>query len=294
MNAICKICNKPLTKKQQYFKRKYCSMTCYNIARNAHTKVKCDRCGKLFNKNKYKLAHRENNYCSQKCYWESIPETHDYKYNVHFLDEDNELSAYFLGLFVTDGGLSTQKSVSIKLSNKQLIYDLAERINYRKKIGHYSYPEKNWKDQYNLQITGKVPNKLLELGFILGPKKCFIPECISDSTFPHFLRGVIDGDGGIRIMKKTGRLRSTITNANKMFLVNIRDRIKYYGIVWGKGTPLPVGNAYQLIFGHMDTVRMGNFMYKNATIKMDCKYREFLQGLERPVSIYQLGGYNDQ
>jgi len=290
MNVTCKICSVPLTKKQQYFKRKYCSRACYDVARSANIKVKCDTCGKLFTKNKYKLARRKNNYCSQECYWESIPKNHDYKYDVDFLDGDNELSAYFLGLFITDGHLSVQKSTSIKLSNKQLIYDLAGKFNYTNKITHYSFPEKNWEDQYIIQLTGRVSDKLLELGFNLGSKRCFIPECISDITFPHFLRGLIDGDGGINIVKRTGRLRSTITNANKEFLVDICNELKYRGVIWGKGTPLPNGNAYQLIFGHMDTVRMCNFMYKNANIKMDCKYKEFLQGLEQPVSIYQLGG----
>lgn len=49
-------------------RKDYCSMDCWNLAKRKHFGYICKKCGEEF----HGTGGHSNNYCSQKCYWESM------------------------------------------------------------------------------------------------------------------------------------------------------------------------------------------------------------------------------
>ena len=126
-----------------------------------------------------------------------------YGYDLNFLNEDTPFRSWFLGLFVTDGHLSNKKEVMFGFTDKQLIDNLVLHTNYVNNVSVLvrcgDHPK--WKDSYLIRFSSPIANKLISFGFSRGKKsgKTFVPMCVSDNTFSHFLRGVVEGDGCFRV-----------------------------------------------------------------------------------------------
>lgn len=108
--------------------------------------------------------------------------------------------AYVVGLIATDGNLSGDgRHLSVRSKDK----DLLETVNSCLGLDHKMYLDHGgYGSSYNLLWSdrafylwlvsiGLMPAKSLKLGALNVP----------DNVFPDFLRGVIDGDGTIRINK---------------------------------------------------------------------------------------------
>lgn len=228
------------------------------------------------------LKSRPALFCSKVCRNINITKVHDYGYDIDFLNKNDELSAYFLGLFVTDGHLGNKSRwVSIALTDRQLIYDLAKRLNYKRKIGVLKV-KGNRKEKHRLGFGGPIVDQLVSYGFPRGVKtgKEFIPSCISDQLFPHFLRGVIDGDGCIYILPN-GKLSIAISCASRQFLLELQYNInRLYGnkVI---GSLYPTQHIFVLRYATKDSMLIGDLIYKEATIKLERKYDKFIIGNSR-------------
>lgn len=214
-------------------------------------------------------------------------------YNPNFLATDNELRSYFLGLWITDGWIEAKKPYArISSIDDQIINDLVKVLEFKNKI----LLTKNRKMQDRSQFTGtiqkhlcfsgKIPQYLRILGF--SNKKTgneFVPDCISDSTFPHFIRGVIDGDGTFLIAKDRNqqRLMCSIVSASEKFLQQILDRLLQLGVIGSNSKVVKNKTCYCIRFGHEDSIRIGDFIYKDAFLKLDRKYLIYLRGKELPI-----------
>jgi hypothetical protein len=106
----------------------------------------------------------------------------------------------------------------------------------------------------------------------------FLPERFSDGElFFHFLRGFIDGDGSIGLREK-GDLRVSMVNMSCELLFTIWDYLYFNKLIRGGAINETRPDFYKLQFGHFDSVQIGNLIYKNATIKLDRKYQNYLAG----------------
>jgi hypothetical protein len=47
---------------------------------------------------------------------------------------------------------------------------------------------------------------------------------------------------------------------------------------------------YRLLFGHIDAVALGGYIYKDNTIKLDRKYKKYLQGAQYKTQIERQAG----
>lgn len=245
---------------------------CYDtLGRRGHVLCTCASCGKQLKRILSRYRKVKNHFCSKECSNNSPCRT--YEYNTTFFKENNELSAYFLGLFVTDGNLSKTKVTSFSLTDKQIIDDLAKVTGYNRPIREAKQP-KGKKLQYVLTYSGPLSKWIHELDFPYGPKTGLehIPVCITETTFKHFLRGVIDGDGSFFLHNSCGKglLNCKLVSASKEFVSDILSRLRDYKIVFGGGISIyhtKNREMYTLLFGHNDSRRIGDFIYdKDCTL----------------------------
>lgn len=147
----------------------------------------------------------------------------------YFSDINTEIKAYYLGLIFSDGYImhtdSHKKSLGIKLQTQDGY--IIERLQSELEAYHYKLIINN---NHKSGLVGLVVNSekifddLVNLGVKCNKsrKELDLPN-INDSLFPHFLRGLIDGDGWISICKK--RVNIGLACSSKLFLKQIEDKI---------------------------------------------------------------------
>lgn len=258
----------------------------------------CETCGKEISEEQIHKAiknSRNPRYCSSECWGKR---TRIYNYDHTFLDVLTPFASYFIGLFVTDGHFSLCNDIKIGLVDKQLIDDLIRITKYKNKINPSVRKNRpNAKPFYTIRFSGNVPIRIRELGYHPGVKTGseFVPFDITDELFPHFLRGVIDGDGWWHFHNKDRQyVNCGICCSNRLFLLEIWNRLKELKIVrtgnlsedHSKKRKMPF---WRLHFGHEDSQRIGFFIYKNAEIKLDRKYKIYEAGIGRILSQRQAG-----
>jgi hypothetical protein len=111
---------------------------------------------------------------------------------------DSDFKAYLLGLILSDGNITTDGNIKIKLckNDRQLLLDISMRLFGIESV--YEYPYENstilkfgsQQVQKDLSVYGCVPNKTYE--FFDYPQ---IPEKYNGA----FIRGYFDGDGSAGI-----------------------------------------------------------------------------------------------
>jgi len=211
-------------------------------------------------------------------------------YNLDFLDNDNELRSYFLGLYMADGWMAAERSFFISSIDKQIIDDLAVLLNYTntitKTLNISTYNPDSKVFSYRIGFHKKeLLQKIKDIGF--ANKKTgneFIPDCISDETFHHFLRGFSDGDGHFSVCKQGNShigLEWGITCASKKLLEALLYKTREESICSYNKVSVRKrkdANCYRISFSHHDSVKIGDFIYTDASIYFARKYKKYLYG----------------
>jgi len=245
-------------------------------------KLKCKICGSTFFA--YVYPYTIHKYCSKSCARSDV----EHGYNMDFINCDTALRSYFLGFWLTDGSMIKQGKNKLKAVissvDRQIVDDIACATAYTNRI-YVQNNAQGWKLGYSLCYAGKVAKFLLDLGYPAGPKtgKEFIPDCISDKTFPHFLRGCWDGDGYVSF--KSNKLSSGIVSASKHFLEQLHTKILKNVPLYFSGSFKPRANIkkprvsiWTLRFQHNDTIALCDYMYKNANLFLNRKYDNYSLG----------------
>ncbi len=196
--------------------------------------------------------------------------------NEDFFNEFNEQSSYILGLISSDGNISWNTkegyyTITITASEK----DKEHLENIRKILSStkpliYSLKTKSYRLIINnknickrLMGLGITPRKSLTLKFPVIPKE----------QLRHFIRGVIDGDGHVRYVKrkKSSYFEITISSGSKIFcegfIKSIKDCI-------GINTNLrKIGeNTYIIQYSCSRGEKLAEFIYSNANTFLGRKY----------------------
>ena len=205
------------------------------------------------------------------------------KYNF-LLKSDDELLAYFLGLFMADGWLDNRGGFYISLIDKDLIEELANRIKYKNKVVEI----KNKKTtSYRIGYGRKnLTETLKSFGFqVEKTGNEFVPKYINKNNFPHFLRGLSDGDGSfnITISKRhnSNYLNWEITCASRDFLQKILDYLRDNSIISYNRVNIRRRHSkkkkvYKFCLSTLDSTLFGEYIYENSTISLERKYETFL------------------
>lgn len=117
----------------------------------------------------------------------------------YFEKIDTEQKAYFLGFLFADGNVhKNQLSLEIHVKDRELLEIFKQELNLDSKI---SYRKRTNTEVCRICITSKkICNDLEQYGII--PNKTYLTKhlpIVPKQFLPHFLRGLLDGDGWITI-----------------------------------------------------------------------------------------------
>ena len=148
---------------------------------------------------------------------------HKHSVNESFFDELNESSTYLLGYIYADGNIAWNtergyQSLTITTSAKdkdhlekmRQLFSSTKPLLFSLKTNSYRLIVNNAKIVQRLMALGVTPKKSLTVKF---------PSFISDNQLPHFLRGVVDGDGNVRYVdrKRSPYFEITIASGSKEY-----------------------------------------------------------------------------
>jgi hypothetical protein len=219
-----------------------------------------------------------------------------YSYDRNYFEKiDTEDKAYFLGFLYADG-CNTKQGFRLQISQKDedVLLKLKENIKYTGKLYYKKGGEMkglgNNKDKiyitnptcvFQLKST-HVSRQLIKLGCI--PKKSLILKFPTEEQVPsyllhHFMRGYFDGDGCVSIYNTKQRgwnetKYSVCIAGTENFIIDLQKilikecRLNKTKIRNKTISTLSYGSRLQIL-------RIKEYLYKNATIYMDRKFKKF-------------------
>ena len=205
-----------------------------------------------------------------------------YTYNENFFENINtEEKAYWLGFLYADGCITNKPKrhlIDLELSyiDKNHIEKFKTNVNSNAPIhiGEIKLNNKIFKRARFRLCGNKIVNDIINKGCV--PNKSLILTFPNENIVPkhlihHFIRGYVDGDGSIMLStdKKKGRLQIIGT---KEFLLGIIKETKWRNNKMGRQ-----GKAYSIDYNGFYVKDYLDYLYKDATIYLDRKYKKYLK-----------------
>lgn len=194
---------------------------------------------------------------------------------------DTEEKAYWLGFLTADGYVSSKNDIelALKASDKCHLESFKKAIKSNHKIGRKEVKLNNKIHiAYRINIRDtKMSNDLKKLGFNNEKSyNAYIPfDFIPDDLLPHYMRGLMDGDGCI--VERKGGLNVTIACTKSEQLKN--DIIKIFKDILDIDVHIKTdarNGLYDIrIYDKKEISRYFNWIYKNATVYLQRKYNKF-------------------
>lgn len=201
---------------------------------------------------------------------------------MNFLNYDNELRSYFLGLFMSDGCFyyseKTRPRSEICMTDNDILIRLKDEITDKYcSFNQRGYTKGN-KPIYKLSFFKPI-NEWFENNKFRQNKTGneFIPELISNKTFRHFVRGYSDGDGCFTT--NCSKLLQWSTGcSSKVFLNNLITKISNNIELCSNLNLRKRKNIefYDLVLCSEDSIRFGEWIYNNTNLYMNRKRDKFL------------------
>ena len=196
---------------------------------------------------------------------------------------DSEEQFYWLGFLYADGNISKEGyRIEMRLSIKDIEHlekfrsflQLTTKIRTGECNGngfcHLSVRNKHLWNKLN--SLGCVPNKSLILTF---PKLQLFTK---KEYVLHFIRGYVDGDGCLSLSKDGDKIRTRISIVGtESFLNTINKIFKNKGYLRSKETLSYKNKAFELRFSDLSSRRLARYLYENATVYLDRKYKKYLE-----------------
>lgn len=206
-----------------------------------------------------------------------------YEINSNYFKKWTPEMAYVLGFIASDGNVSKHGNahmLQIACDDKDVIEKI--RVALRGKRPILEKGRFNGKVSYQFRVSDiEIFNDLLSLG--ITPRKSLTLKApiISKKFVPHYLRGFFDGDGSVSV-SRSGNITSTWYTASLSmgeFLFNVTKNIcpEFKGKI--QKLSKNKGYFYSITLGKRDSLLLFKFLYKDATIYMERKYRKFVEGL---------------
>ena len=207
-----------------------------------------------------------------------------YSINENFFDEiDGEAKAYFLGFLYADGcNHKTGRCFSMNLQEKDsyILEEFKKHIGSNSPLGFIKKANERSQNQRVMKIGSIVLSKRLsELGVVSAKThKITFPTFLSQSILHHFIRGYFDGDGCISIHKGNGYFSLCGTFD---FCSNVKNILGKEIGTNGSIITLHKDREYQTfsfsIGGKFQVYKVGEYLYKDATIFLGRKRDKFLE-----------------
>lgn len=210
-----------------------------------------------------------------------------YSVNHSFFSEINEQSMYWAGFIASDGNIAKDKpriTLALKSSDKNHLEKFKKNINFDGPIIDITSKDtrNNFKSEtyYKSQIrfTSKQMVYDLKSNFNITPFKSKIlkfPDHLKDHPLVnHFIRGLIDGDGGIYYKFVPGRNE----NVCNVFLCGTEDIVRSVENIFTNklntnGTYyLSKNNLSNIVYRNLNYVQnIIKYIYNNCSVCLDRK-----------------------
>lgn len=180
-----------------------------------------------------------------------------YHINQDFFKTWSQDMAYILGLWFADGYIYGGKMFDITLhaKDKYILKKIAEKLDYEGKL--YDYVDRQ-AARLNFSCV-VIYNDIVALGGTERKSNTMDFPNIPKEYLSDFIRGYFDGNGCIMRLKGN-RINSAFTSGSKKFLDKLHIILKEEaGIEGGSYDP----SCVSLKFGKKDSLKLGNYMYKN-------------------------------
>lgn len=228
-------------------------------------------------KNGVKIRNKEEAHEYQKmgideCYFDTI---------------DNQDKAYILGLLFSDGtncirGKNKNEyyiSICLKIDDMYILDKIRTKMGIERKIRVHKR-KSDGREYARLEIKNKhMSLRLEELGVVQN--KTFItqfPEYLREDLIPHFIRGLMDGDGCIAKSLKS----ILFAGSHEMMCGLVKQFEKYLGftvhIVKIKHSP---GISSVAVSRLENKAKLLHWLYDNADLKLERKYQLGIQIMDK-------------
>lgn len=209
-----------------------------------------------------------------------------YSRNRNYFDNINTPNkAYVLGLIYADGCNCREHNsltISLQEEDKDLLERIKNELEYEGNLRFDPLHEKNenYKNQYILCINDEyISNQLEKLG-VVNAKSLILrfPTFLDESLYSHFLRGYFDGDGCIYYDQNRDKCQVNIVGTYE-FCSTVSNILSVFDCKHSIYHPKQSGesNTYVLrTCGNKSSYIFLSWMYKDADIKMNRKYRKYL------------------
>lgn len=198
-----------------------------------------------------------------------------YKINESFFNIWSPTMSYVLGFIYADGNIHPSargKYLVITSTDKEIIYKIKKWLNSEHKIttGRSAWP--NSRMCYIIKIGNKfIYNALLGLGIYPNKSLTIRMPIIPKKYLKDFVRGYFDGDGCVYLERAKGikqpliikKLSIIFTSGSKKFLEDLL-KILRKNLILIQNKIYISHRSFQLRFNTKDTLKIFDFMYKDA------------------------------
>lgn len=200
--------------------------------------------------------------------------------------------AWLLGLIYSDGNLAS-RGAHISLVSKD--YDLLGQVN-RIMGGKLNIRHRKGVSTYEIVISSqRLCSELVKIG--LHPRKSLTITfpTLPEDALPHFVRGLIDGDGCWYLDKsRQACLNFTYTSGSGEFVESLRSHlISQAGVSSNTHTIVSQKRRKsELKHRHSDSVKIGEWVYRASqpTNRLKRKYQKWLVGKNQMMRYVYVNG----
>lgn len=197
----------------------------------------------------------------------------------YFSSIDTEEKAYILGLLFTDGNVSLDDKrqpnirLSLKLSDVDILLKIKEELSLNCSL---IYDKRENKECATLSFRSKkIADDLSNYNII--PNKTYLiknlPK-INEKFLPHFVRGLIDGDGSIYWDKTHKRWNIDFCNYSEEICLQIQEIINNWILKENKTKIANYGTAFHVRWQSTKEIKkIIEILYKNNNISIARKNR---------------------
>jgi hypothetical protein len=205
--------------------------------------------------------------------------------NCRFFDQFNEYSTYILGLIYADGNIAWNPSKGYQaltitaaakdkhhLENIRKLLSSTKPLLFSEKTNSYRLIANSKKLCLKLMGLGVTPKKTLTLKF---------PQFIPPEQMPHFIRGIIDGDGTVRFVErsKSSYFEITISSGSEQFC---NDFVIAINNLIGVSCNIRkvADNTHIMQYSCARGEKLASFVYSQSNIFLKRKYLAYKNFLE--------------
>jgi intein-encoded DNA endonuclease-like protein len=182
--------------------------------------------------------------------------------------------AYVLGFLMGDGyvvdrGKSKRFLVTLALSDRQIIDDIAEYLGLQNQVKVRKASYKNEQDKISLIVNStKMSNDLANYGIVPNKTGSEVFTTFNSNSLQWaFLRGFFDADGYIRRYQRNGYTKAKFTlTGNQTMLLDIKGFLIDQGLVVKGKAIYPKQGCVSFEISSAETIRqLGKFLYDIRT-----------------------------